>query len=312
MNLDLFIDNLREKYNYGEGLLSFIKKLIPSLIDYYGVEYQNIILDAFFSTPIIVSKIDEFAIGKKDDFTFNYDENDSESIFKRNEDSEVAELKYASGGLMFSVELEGNIPVVKRNLVVNFDINAILSDKNNIDFSKIGTFVHEICHMIKTNIRKNDNGSYDLHCGMSQYRVEIGDNGECELLDYNQGEGLDEALNYIDEVLIMRSYFDSQYKSNSNYSRLGNIIYDCISENEILMENIKYSMFNGPAELKKILGEELSTVLLLCNEHSEVMSTPVILRAIGSNTLDELKKKRSIIEERLYEVLSKIKDAKKR
>lgn len=318
MNLDLFVENLREKYNYGANLTIFIKKLILSLIDYYGEEQQNVILNAFYSTPIVVGDITD-VVEEKNDTSSNdwlseitYDPNDPTSIFGKKPNSDERNLKYANGGLIYWVEQEGNIPVVKRKLAVNFDIDAILGDKDNIDISKVGAFVHEICHMIKTNIKKNVDGSYDLYSGINHYRVEVHDNGECELLDYNQGEGLDEALNYIDEVMIMRKYFDSQYESKTNYKRLASIIYDHISDNDMFMKSVKHSLIEGTSDWKESLGEELSEELLsLCNEHNELMLTPVILRAIGNNTLDDLKNKTSLIEERLCNILSKLNDVKK-
>jgi len=47
-----YMAQLQNKYRYSDELLVFLSKLIPCLIDYYGEEYKNIVLDALMNCEI--------------------------------------------------------------------------------------------------------------------------------------------------------------------------------------------------------------------------------------------------------------------
>ena len=61
-----YIEQLKIKYNYDDKTINALTKIIPALIDYYGIEYEDTILKAINDTKIIccnsyqtISKIKE-------------------------------------------------------------------------------------------------------------------------------------------------------------------------------------------------------------------------------------------------------------
>ena len=59
MNIDKYINDLKEKYNYNNELCSFLKKVIPALITYYGTDKTDLILSAIEDTEIHIQEENE-------------------------------------------------------------------------------------------------------------------------------------------------------------------------------------------------------------------------------------------------------------
>ena len=50
---EYYLDSLKNKYNYDDKTIRALEKIIPCLIEYYGKEYERIILEAILSCKII-------------------------------------------------------------------------------------------------------------------------------------------------------------------------------------------------------------------------------------------------------------------
>ena len=54
MLIEEYIQKLKQTYNYNEELINALLKIIPNMINYYGQEYENIILEAISNCPIYI------------------------------------------------------------------------------------------------------------------------------------------------------------------------------------------------------------------------------------------------------------------
>lgn len=48
-----FLDKIKDKYNYNEKIVNALAKIIPSLLQFYGYEHSEVILEAIFNCEII-------------------------------------------------------------------------------------------------------------------------------------------------------------------------------------------------------------------------------------------------------------------
>ena len=74
--MENYLQNLKQKYNYDNKLIETLRKIIPAFIEYYGPEYEQIILDAIESCNIHIQ-------GEKE----NYKEYLSEYFNEENNDN---------------------------------------------------------------------------------------------------------------------------------------------------------------------------------------------------------------------------------
>ena len=247
MDIKEICNNLKEKYDYDEELLVFIEHLIPTMVDYFGEEYREKIVTSFLETPIIITNNtipDELGLKNRTD------------------------LLFAGGGYAHGVEvIDGNPVRVSKVIKTGTGYNNF----NFNDSKQVGNLVHELCHMVKSGIKiEHDSNQIIDYCGLSNSYGNIV-NGEYVVQSNNKGTGLEEALNAIDEVNIMKIMY-GDYEITSNYARLASYIYPMIYENEDFLSIVRESQFNGSSEWKSYLGDELSDELLdLCYKHYDLM-----------------------------------------
>ena len=59
MNITDYIIKLKNKFNYDENLCNILEKIIPAIIEYYGKENEELILDTLYNCEIHIQKENE-------------------------------------------------------------------------------------------------------------------------------------------------------------------------------------------------------------------------------------------------------------
>lgn len=268
---------LKSKYNYDDNLLNFLGTLIPIMIEYFGEEYRDKIISSFLETPIIMTKN---TIGKE------IGEDDSN-------------LLLAGGAYCYGIKVENNKPKISSKVVVPSLPIKPFSFENVRD---VGRLVHELCHMVKCGLIINHDEKVIInYCGLEQ-TVGIIDNNKFSIQSSNDAGGLDEALNAIDETIIMQKIYPN-YELNSNYRRLVSYIWPMIDGNVEFLNCIRQSQFNGSSNYQEYLGIETSEKLIkLCNMHYDLMVNRIFELINNENLQKELEN----IENELIGIINQI------
>lgn len=276
---------IKEKFNYSDELMLFIQNIIPIMIEYYGYEYSGKIISGFLNNPIILT--DKGIKEELNDVTDEY--NTTAGVYKSD------------------TIMENGVPVNRGRVIVSVE-----SEK--LDFSntiKIGTLVHELCHMVKSGANLDvKNNKIIWNNGLMKSSGIMRDGSFIEE-SYNNGEGLEESLNKFDEINIMNRLYGN-YSSNDNvYSRLLNIIGNSIIENELLMSKIKESQMTGNNAFDEFVGYEIAEKFRsLCNRHLELMNSAMAV-ILNDELFENWNKELSKTEKDIMDILAYISELSK-
>ena len=198
-----FLEGLRKRYDYDDKTIKALSLIMPKLIEYYGKEYENLIMNALSETRIIPCSsketISTVLRREKNGFSFC-----SDIDLKR------AESIYAAF-VNIDYEEESNsykISDVKRVIVTNH--------KFNYDSLKgIEILTHAICHLIKSykdefTIFEN---TITYRSGLSYETRKIIYGEEDLLLIEEYGQSLEEGFNLLDTEKIVSKICMDEYKS---------------------------------------------------------------------------------------------------
>lgn len=275
--MDDLLNLLRSKYNYGDDLLNFLGTLIPIMIEYFGVEYKDKIISSFLETPIIMTNN---TIGKEIG-------------------SDDPNLLLAGGVYCYEINVENNNPSISSKVVIP---NSPIKPFDFENVRDVGHLVHELCHMVKCGLIINFEENIIInYCGLNQTIGSI-DNNEFSTQSSNDARGLDEALNAIDEILIMQKIYPD-YELTSNYKRLVSYIWAMIDGNVEFLNCIRQSQFNGSSDYREYLGIEISEKLIkLCNMHYDLTVNRIFELINNENLQKELED----IEKELIDIIRQI------
>ncbi|HHW69528.1 MAG TPA: hypothetical protein GX747_04245 [Tenericutes bacterium] len=235
--LDKLMTDIKEKYNYDDNFVSLLRKIIVGMILHYGEDKKDIIFDALLNTPIIKCKSGETIY----DVLVKYGHySDTEEGLVKAED-----LKRASGVCSLDYAISYNEETQEYN-IDNVDKMVVLS--NYIDTEKRPSIIiHELGHLVKQYINNSFIKSNKLYIrsGLAESEIELSfDNGKVKKkLISEKGVGAEEGTNTYDEIKIMRSIFDKEYKSGTYAGVLccANMLYD----NLLLEKDIRDTQFYG-------------------------------------------------------------------
>lgn len=261
-----YIEQLRIKYDYDDKTINALTKIIPALINYYGIEYEEIILKAINDTKIIccnsyqtISKI------KEEQKLINKIGN------TQLKDIESEGIYYSDIKIIYN-EIQNKYEIVKLNRKI------VISHTYNLDSPKgLEVLILNICRLIKAY---NDEYEIDGNIliqkeGLSKriYQILLEDNIDIELsnetnigihigsllydteqiesiilkdkYDTHKYDYLRLIIRYIKEVfnlkdtlneeeLLKDSSFKSIYSKQEQFEQLSNTIDECL--------NIEYEM----------------------------------------------------------------------
>lgn len=285
MNIDKYINDLKEKYNYNNELCSFLKKVIPALITYYGTDKTDLILSAIEDTEIHIQEENEDMY----EYLNNYFNVKNKWNIPVN-GAAFLENEYVLTGNVISSKTLLYIKQVFYGEYIPFDYN------NPICISNI---VHELCHLVKSY------GTIDYKDGMLKsnsglineyYKCNI-NNGL--LVEYkNEFVGLEEAFNTVDEEEILKLMNIKCIKENE-YVDMANMLKKLFVNSDI-KESFNKSHF-GSDEWRYSLNNDAIVLSKLFDDWLILIYTPMNIRIMD----DEYNNKIISIKEKINNIILK-------
>lgn len=241
---------LKNKYGYSDELLEFLNRLILCLIDYYGAEYKDTILEALLNCEIHIQRENE----NPKTFLNQY--------FGVNEEWEIPLL--AGGFYHVEYNLQDNNLVSKSIIYITTGGPDIYLPFRFDSDSCVNNLIHEILHLIKGygKLKMRDNYIIDstgLLKKFYSYSLEEGFTLEnCENL------GIEEALNCVETSQILEM-MTGEKKEIRGYKEAAEIA-KVLLENSGFAQAVRKSQFSGDDSwiqfLCENLGEDQSKLLI--------------------------------------------------
>lgn len=207
MHIDVFLDELKNKFNYDTKVITALYKIIPNLIKYFGIEYSDLIKSALLDCEIInCSSRETINMIKKDKTSFKIIEDNS--LIKEEDNTGV----YYSLPI---IKYDTNIDTYVISMVKRY---IIISHTYNLDSARgIAILTHNICHLIKSfygEYKINDN-ILIRRSGLryDKYMVDVLDGEIVLTLLSDINVGLEEGINSLDEESILKLILDDSYET---------------------------------------------------------------------------------------------------
>ena len=246
LELDLYIKRLKEKYKYSSELLAFLRRLIPVLLTYYGIDKKNQILDALLNCEIHIQGENE----NSQDFLNSY--------FQMDKSWDLPDM--ASAFETTEISLNDKALIFKRIIYIKtvFYHNYRAFDWN--DEEKLSDIIHEICHLIKEYGKfKFEDGQLVSSSGLMKDYYEFDAKTGTFNLTRKENEGIEEALNSIDEKEVLSIMLG---KKCDFYSYIGMAkTMEKLLEHRELAQVFRISQFSGGTEWKDFLGFDVAAEL---------------------------------------------------
>lgn len=248
MNIADYIIKLKNKFNYDENLCNILEKIIPAIIEYYGKENEELILDTLYNCEIHIQKENE----EEQEYIDQY--------FDSNDKIENPSLSGAYYEKRFKKK-DGK--VISKSIIFiktkPFGVFYVPFDEKNLD--NIAEIIHEICHAIKSqrSFYIHENNIIDFSGMRSVLYESISDDSFKEISANNIG--IDEAFNTYDHEEIMKKIYGNDYNYSDMYESLCNIVKIFMQHENIKKAIIEANIY-GSEEWKKIIGEEKANLLI--------------------------------------------------
>ncbi len=209
-----FLNKLKEKYNYDEKIIKALSMIIPSLIEYYGNNYEEIILSAIFNCEIIpcnshqtISKV----LNKRKLTSFVGETIASDIDLRRSESIYVPNVKiiYDENNNTYNIDKVDRIIVTSHTF--NYD-----------SLKGLEVLTHALCHLVKSysNELVIEENVLTIRNGIANEKRKIiydDNNISLELVSLF-GQGLEEGLTLYDVEKIVSLICKDNYRVYDFYS----------------------------------------------------------------------------------------------
>ncbi len=247
-----FLNKLKEKYNYEEKIIRALSMIIPSLLEYYGKDYEEIILNAIFNCEIIPC---------------NSHQTISKVLSKRKLTSFVGETIVSDIDLRRAESVYvPNVKIVYDEENNRYDIDKVdriivTSHTFNYDSLKgLEVLTHALCHLVKSysNELVIDENMLTIRNGIAYEKRKIiydDNNINLELVSLF-GQGLEEGLTLYDVEKIVSLICKDNYKVydfNSVYT-VAHILKDVYKLNHEINDASLLGDFDG---FREKYGDEI-------------------------------------------------------
>ena len=299
-----YIEQLKIKYNYDDKTINALTKIIPALIDYYGIEYEDTILKAINDTKIIccnsyqtISKIKE-----------------EEKLTPKIGNTQLKDIE-SEGSYISNIEIIYN-EVQNKYEILKHHRKIIISHTYNLDSPKgLEVLILNICRVIKAlneeytingnvliqkeglseityqiimneesiNLDLLQESNIGIHIGSLLYDTEqiesiiLKDKYETHKYDYlmliiryiKEIFDLKEILN--EEELLKNDAFKNIYPNKIQFEELSNLIDECLNvEHEMLIYAMNREEKDRLEEiLKEMFDEKMIKELVILKKESD-------------------------------------------
>lgn len=237
-----YLDKLKTKYNYNSELINSLSKIISAMIQHFGKENKNIILNALYNSEIHIQESGE---NPK-----NYLSNFFEKDYEWNPPFGASGFHYQD------LTVKDNQVNLKHIIyMLNHDGNFNLSNDGNL-----ATLVHELCHLVKSYNRvRIIDGKIVSFSGFMYNEFDL----QGKFLNSDNSNihvGIEEALNCYDEEKIMEQILGHPYES-SEYNGITKLIGK-LMENDEIKKAIRKTQFAENNEWMHLFGTEIANQLM--------------------------------------------------
>lgn len=260
---EYYLTSLKNKYNYDDKTIRALEKIIPSLIEYYGKDYERIILEAIFSCRIIPCSVKQTIskIRKENILSNRYGISDIASI----------ELKGSEVSYISDCKVEYN---EEDNKYFISDIRRIITTSHTFNYDSpkgLEILTYGLCKLIKSynNEFTIDENILIKRTGfdIEKRKIEKFDDEIILNLLSHEGHGLSEGFNIYDTSKITSLILKDEYKCY-DYDSIYTIAR-VLKEKFNLKEEINFDEIEGKEiddPLIEDFKEECDMCLLLENE----------------------------------------------
>ena len=188
---------LQKKYGYDDKVMTALKKIIPMMISYYGIKYQDIILEAILKTEIICC-----------------DASCTVNMVEKKLKGFVTSIKDDSSSYVTVLDIKFD-PIVNNYIIDDVNNYVVISHLYNLDSPKgIAILTKELCHVVK-NYFKGFNLKDDLiikKVGMREEVFRLSKKEDIKgVMVKSSNKGLEEGLTLFDVESITSSILNDKY-----------------------------------------------------------------------------------------------------
>ncbi len=209
MDYNFFFEEIQNKYNYDEKIITALEKIVPKVVSYYGLKYRTLIEEALLNCLIIYCNSKE---------TINIVISREKQIDIKKDKSLIGNDLSSLGGVYYSYPIIGYDTNINSYVINGIKRYIIISHTHNLDSAMgIAVLTHNICHLIKSYMKeyKLVNNTLIRRSGLSfeQYLIETKDTGIVIDLLKDENIGLEEGINSYDEEEIVKMVLDDNYET---------------------------------------------------------------------------------------------------
>lgn len=300
-----FVNKLKDKYNYDEKTIKALSLIIPALINYYGEDYSEIILNAIFNCEIIYC-------------------NSHQTISKVLNERKLTKL--VGGSPVSDIDIKRAESVYVPNIKIKYnkenncyeiekiDRVIVTSHTYNYDSLKgLEVLTRAICRLIKSynNEIIIDENIVTIRYGISYEKRKIIYDDEI-ILDFieDNGKGLEEGFNLYDTEKIVSSIYSDSYKCydfDSIYT-----VASILKEKYELQKDINdFELIGDYDNFEKKYGKSVIENLSLICDKCVCLENDMLLSFSREDKNKYAKSINKILNEDMYEQLVSIYQTKK-
>ncbi len=260
MELVSFFEELKRRYHYTEKEMNALRKIVPTMISYYGNYYTNLIMEAILKTKIISCKSDE-TIGMVESRIRSMDYDSYADILKENKSIKAA--KYVSEAQVYYDDLINNYMILGINRFI------ILAHTYNLDSAKgMAGLTKELCRLVKGYY-----GEYQLSgneivrkTGVKKEIIEVSGIDDIHMsLKSSKNTGLEEGFICYDTEKIVGMILKDKYE-DFDYDlikKFAHVLHDDLG--------LKNAIFHSELEKSYHLEVELDSVEGMWNSFNTLL-----------------------------------------
>lgn len=236
MTVEEILQQLKDNFNYNDDLLGLLGQIIPAMINYYGEEYTENVVNPLLETPIVICDTREQMV---------------EASKRMGLDVEFVVPSSADAGYEQHFQYNENKEIVRKPLIM------INSSRDNEERHEqfIETIIHEMCHMVMNYGKYQIDGNV-IHSTTGFIEDEIKEeNGVFK--EHSKGIAFEEGLNDYDARRIAEALLGRTDIKFTSYGLYVDYV-STIMNNPIIRKAVNQSRLNGDNEWMNLLGEEFS------------------------------------------------------
>lgn len=296
-----FLEKLKEKYKYNDKTIKALSKIIPSMIRYYGEDYEDIILDAIFNCKIIPCNSHQTIsnVLKEKKLTKMIGTSPVSDIdIKRGESVYVPNIKISYDETNNSYEID--------------EINRIIVTSHTFNYDSLKgleVLTYALCRLVKSykNEFTIDENYITIRSGISFEKRKIIYDNETIFLNFEEdyAKGLEEGFNLYDTEAIVSSIYEDSYKCY-DFDSIYTVALILKSKYDLKKEIDSYELTGSIDVFQKEYGQDVVDNLALICDKCVNLENEMYLSFTRSDKDKYAKSINKLLNKDMYDILVSI------